>query len=388
MTSLKDQFLLDPKTIFLNHGSYGATPRAVFEDFQRRQLQLERDPVRFINTELPDLLKNARSALGRYLNAGADDLVYVPNATFGINVVAHALPLQPGDEVLSTDHEYGATNNLWSYICRKRGASYIKQAVAFPVASDEEIVEQIWAGVTPRTKVIFLSHITSPTALRLPVESVCRRAREAGLLTVIDGAHAPGQIALDLAAVGADFYVGNCHKWLCSPKGAAFLFTDRACQHHIEPLVIGWGWGEHRKPTAGSAYIDGLQWLGTDDPSAYLSVPTAIEFQARHRWPEVRERCHRLLETALRRASDQTGLNPLYPNHGRYYEQMAVIPLPRIPDLAAFNIRLYEKHRIQIPCMEWNGRRFLRISVQAYNSEDDLDALLAALRAELPTANG
>lgn len=387
MTSLKDQFLLDPKIIFLNHGSYGATPRAVFEEYRRRQLQLEHDPVYFINTELPVLLKDARSALGRYLNAGADDLVYIPNATFGINVVAHALPLQAGDEVLSTDHEYGAINNLWSYICRKRGASYIKRAVSFPATSDEEIVEQIWAGVTPRTKVIFLSHITSPTALRLPVEPLCRRARDAGLLTVVDGAHAPGQLALDLAATGADFYVGNCHKWLCSPKGAAFLFADRARQHLVEPLVIGWGWGEHRnKATTGSTYVDALQWLGTDDPSAYLAVPAAIEFQTRHRWPEVRERCHRLLESVVQRASAQTGLDPLYPSRGRRYEQMAVIPLPRIPDLAAFNGRLYEKYRIQVPCLEWNGRQLLRISIQAYNSEDDANALLAALRAELPTS--
>lgn len=383
MNSFKELFLLDPDIVYLNHGSYGATPRTVFEIYQGWQLQLERDPVDFINNQLPPLLKNARTALGRYLNANADDLAYVPNATFGLNVVAHALPLNPGDEVLTTDHEYGAINNLWSYVCRKRGASYRKQAVSFPAGSDAAIVEEIWVGITPRTKVIFLSHITSSTALRLPVEALCKRARAAGIVTVIDGAHAPGQIALDLDGLGADFYVGNCHKWLCSPKGAAFLYTRRERQALIEPLVIGWGWGEERKPSPNSDYIQGLQWLGTNDLSAYLSVPAAIAFQAQHDWPQVRERCHRLLKTALQRASDLTGLSPLYPNHGRYYEQMAVIPLPQIQDLAAFNARLYEKYRIQIPCMEWNGRRFLRISVQAYNSEEDLEALVAALRTEL-----
>lgn len=386
MRSLKDHFLLDPQIIYLNHGSYGATPRAVFEAYQNWQLQLEREPVKFINNELPSLLKDARRALGRYLNADADDLVYVPNATFGINIIAHALPLKPGDEILTTDHEYGATDNLWSYICEKRGAALIQQSVSFPIASEAEVLEEIWRGVTPRTRVIFLSHITSPTALRLPIASLCQRARAAGLITVIDGAHAPGQITLDLDALGADFYVGNCHKWLCSPKGAAFLHARRPRQHLIEPLVIGWGWGKNRKPSNEPAYIDALQRLGTDDLSAYLAVPAAIEFQARHHWPEVRAQCHALLAATLKQACDLTGLSPLYPEQGRHYAQMAVIPLPPVHDLESFNRRLYEKYRIQIPCIEWKGRQFLRISVQAYNSEEDLATLLAALRAELPAS--
>jgi isopenicillin-N epimerase len=386
MNSFKALFLLDANTVYLNHGSYGATPSTVFEIYQGLQLQLERDPVDFINNQLPPLLKDARTALGRYLNANPDDLVYVPNATFGLNVVAHALPLAPGDEVLTTDHEYGSINNLWSYVCRKRGASYRKQAVAFPVASDEAIIEEIWAGITPHTKVLFLSHITSSTALRLPVEALCKRARAAGIMTVIDGAHTPGQIALDLDGMGADFYVGNCHKWLCSPKGAAFLHTRRERQALIEPLVIGWGWGEERKPSPDSDYIQGLQWLGTNDLSAYLAVPEAIAFQARHDWAHVREDCHRLLATSLERAAELTGLSPLYPQQGRHYEQMAVLALPQLRDLTAFTTRLYEHYRIQIPCMAWNGRQFLRISVQAYNSQADLDALFAALQQELPAA--
>jgi isopenicillin-N epimerase len=386
MTSLKDHFLLDPHIIYLNHGSYGATPCSVFEAYQHQQLQLEREPVRFINNELPSLLKDARRALGRYLNADADDLVYVPNATFGLNVVAHALPLRAGDEVLTTDHEYGAMENLWSYICGKRGAAFIKQPVSFPVSSEAEMLEAIWRGVTPRTKVIFISHITSPTALRLPVAAVCQRARAAGVLTVIDGAHAPGQIDLDLDALGADFYVGNCHKWLCGPKGAAFLHTRRSRQQLIEPLIVGWGWGANRKPSGEPAYVDALQRLGTDDLSAYLTLPAAIEFQTQHQWPEVRERCHRLLETGLERAAELTGLSALYPCQGRFYEQMAVFELPHIRDLTAFNNRLYQHHHIQIPCIAWNKRQFLRISVQAYNSQEDLDALFAALEQELSAA--
>jgi isopenicillin-N epimerase len=384
MPPLKSLFLLDPDVVFLNHGSYGATPRPVFEACQHWRLRLEREPVQFINVELPGLLRQARGALAQYLNADPDDLVYVPNATFGMNVVARSLPLAPGDEVLTTDHEYGAIDNAWLHLCRKRGAHYLRQPVSFPATSEAAIIEEIWRGVTPRTRVLLLSHITSSTALRFPVEALCERARAAGILTVIDGAHAPGQIALDLRAIDADFYAGNCHKWLCSPKGAAFLYTRRDRQPLIDPLVIGWGFGENRKLAQHSAYVDALQWLGTNDPAAYLAVPAAIAFQQEHDWPRVRADCHRLLAESLHRVSELTGLAPLYGADGRQYEQMAVNALPRIDDLAAFNRRLFDGHRVEIPCIEWNGRQFLRIALQGYNSRADIDALLAALESELP----
>lgn len=383
MNAFKDIFLLDPQLIFLNHGSYGATPRPVLEACQEWQRRLERDPVHFINDELMPLLGEARAALGRYLNAGADDLVYIPNATFGLNVIARSLPLKPGDEVLATDHEYGSVNNIWVDVCDRRGVSYTRQAIDFPAASAEAMLEQLWGAVTPRTRAIFISHITSSTALRLPVEALCVRARAAGILTVIDGAHAPSQIPLDLAALDPDFYVGNCHKWLCSPKGAAFLYTRPALQPLIVPVVIGWGWGENRRRYTGSDYLDSLQWLGTNDLSAYLSVPAAIDFQASHDWPAVRARCRDLLAQALPRAMEITNMPSPYPTQGRQFEQMAVFELPPGCGAAALAERLYRRHRIQIPGMEWNGRQFLRISMQAYNTEQDLDALFNALGREL-----
>jgi isopenicillin-N epimerase len=381
---LRELFLLDPEVVFLNHGSFGATPRPVFDVYQSWQLRLERQPVYFVDRELPDLFRTARQALADYLNAGADDLVYVPNDTFGVNVVARSLILGPGDQVLASDHEYGACQRAWRFLSQKRGFSYVQQRIQIPATSKEEIVEEFWGGVTPDTKLIFISHITSPTALHMPVEAICARAREAGILTLIDGAHAPGQIPLDLEAVGADFYVGNAHKWLCGPKGSAFLHTRPAVQHLIEPLVTGWGWGEEKNFTYGSDYLDHLQWWGTKDPAAYLAVPAAIRFQTEHNWPAVQERCHQLVQQALDRIRRLTGLAPPYPDQGDFYHQMAAAPLPPMRDLKAFKSRLLDDYRVEIPCIEWGDRQFIRVSVQGYNSQGDVDILLDSLAALLP----
>jgi len=384
MESLKDLFLLDPQVVFLNHGSFGACPKAVFEAYQKWQLRLERQPVQFLGTEFPEHMRAARSALGEYLGAEADDLVFVPNATFGVNVIARSLNLQPGDEVLTSDHEYGACDRTWTFVCRKSGATYHHQPVGYPAGSAEEIAEQIWQGVTGRTRLIFLSHITSPTALTLPVAEICARARQAGILTLIDGAHAPGQIPLDLQAVGADFYTGNCHKWMLAPKGAAFLYARREVQEMVEPLVVSWGWDlPESTDLPGSFKLPGrLEWHGTDDPSACLAVPAAIEFMDRHDWESVRQDCHDLVRQAITRIQELTGLPCAYPDERSYF-MMAVAELPPQPDLPAFKSRLYEEHRVEAPCIEWNGRHFIRISVQGYNDQRDIDRLIDALRQML-----
>ncbi len=383
MNNLKAQFLLDPDVVFLNHGSFGATPRPVFEAYQEWQRRLEWQPVDFLVNELPDLLAEARQALGKYVNAGRDDVVYVPNATFAVNVVARSLDLGPGDEVLTTNHEYGACNNVWSFLSRKRGFSYRYQQINFPAESDESIVDQFVQGIRPQTKVIFLSHITSATAFRLPVAEICRYAAERGILTVVDGAHAPGQIPIDMEAIGADFYFGNAHKWMCSPKGAGFLFTRPEKQHLIEPLLVGWGWGEERTFTYGSDYLDSLQWLGTNDLSAYLAAPAAIEFQETNDWPAVRQACHKLLEETIRELSELTGIPPSYGDDGAYC-QMAVASLPHIKDLAELKSRLYKEFRIEVPCIEWQDQHFIRVSIQGYNSREDVDSLIKALRCLIP----
>jgi len=383
MNNYKADFLLDPEVVFLNHGSFGATPRPVFEVYQQWQLRLERQPVLFLGREFNALMAQARQALGEYLHAAEEDLVFIPNATHGVNIIARSLNLAAGDEVLASDHEYGACDYTWEFLCAQRGARYVHQAIPLPVSSEEEMVEQFWQGVTPRTRAIFISHITSPTALRLPVEAICRRARQAGILSIVDAAHSPGQIPVDLQALGADVVFGNCHKWMLAPKGAAFLYVRSEIQERIEPLVVSWGYRSTPETTAGSRFLDLLQWTGTKDPSAALAVPAAIDYMADHHWDTVRGECHALLRQAVERVCSLTALDPLYPLDSDFYSQMAIAPLPATVDLSTLKARLYDEYRVEVPLIEWNGRKFIRISIQAYNTPEDVDALLKALSALL-----
>jgi isopenicillin-N epimerase len=245
------------------------------------------------------------------------------------------------------------------------------------------VTERFWQGVTPRTKVIYLSHITSPTALRLPIESICQRARQAGIITVIDAAHSPGQIPFNVQAIDADFVFGNCHKWMMAPKGAAFLYARRDIQPRVEPYVVSWGYHPLPETTTGSRFIDILQWTGTKDFAAPLAVPAAIRFMEENDWEAVRRDCHALLRTALEEIGALTGLPPAYPLDSDFYGQMAVAPLPRI-NAAELKRRLYDEFRVEVPITNWRERFFVRISIQAYNSRADVDALLNGLRSILP----
>jgi isopenicillin-N epimerase len=383
MLGLGDSFQLEPTVTFLNHGSFGATPRSVFEAYQDWQLRLERQPVLFLGRELDGLLKESRQALGNYLNAGADDLVYIPNATHGVNIISRSLGLQSGEEILTSDHEYGACDYSWEFACEKTGAKYVHQPIPLPVHTEEEIVEGFWHGVTGRTKAIYLSHITSPTALRLPVEKICRLASQAGILTIIDAAHSPGQIPVDLQELGADIVFGNCHKWMLSPKGAGFLYVRPELQPLIEPLIVSWGFNVSPETTTGSRFVDLFQWNGTKDPAAALTVLRAIQFMDENDWGAVRLECHKLLRQALERICELTFLPPPYPLASDFYSQMGIAPLPRC-DLALLKSRLYDEYKIEVPLIQWQHAQFARISVQAYNSQDDIDLLVKALKILLP----
>lgn len=378
---LRSKFLLRPGVVFLNHGSFGACPQPVMRAYQNWQWELERQPVEFLGRRFNDLMRVAREALAGYLNAAPDDLVYVPNATTGLNIVARSLALKPGDEILTSDHEYGALDRTWRFICRKRGAVYTRQAIPLPVSTPTELVDRLWSAVNSRTRVIFLSHITSPTALVFPVREICRRARVEGITTVVDGAHAAGQVPLDLSEVGADYYAGNCHKWMNAPKGAGFLCVRREMQPLVEPLVVSWGW-EGDRPS-GSRFIDEQEYTGTRDISAYLSVPAAIEFMRENDWDRVRRECHDLASYARHEITRLTGLTPISPDSPEWYSQMVALPLPSC-DADDLKQRLYDEFRVEVPIITWNDRQFVRVSVQAYNNAADVDALVAALVRLLP----
>ena len=348
---MKELFLLDPEVVFLNHGSFGACPLPVFEAYQRCQRQLERQPVEFLALErtFPARLDAARGALAAYLGASADNLAFATNASSAVNAVARSLELAPGDEVLMGDEEYGGMELLWEYVTRRTGAKVVRRAF-----------DDLVPGA--HTKVVFCSHVEWTSGRVNDVAEICRRARDAGVLSIVDGAHAPGQIDLDLEAIGADVYAGNCHKWLCAPKGSGFLYARPEAQRLIDPLVVSWDWGD------GAAFHELHRWQGTRDPSAFLAVPDAIEFQAAHNWPSVRERCHALLAAA------DFGLEPLTDE----FVQMRGFRLEH-DDPPALKRRLYDEHRIEVPIVETRHGWSLRVSVQAYNDADDLRALAAAL---------
>ncbi len=369
---MKKHFLLDPDITFLNHGSFGACPKPVFDTYQAWQLELERRPVEFLGRRAIPLLAEAREKLAAYLNCAAQDVVYFPNPTTAINMVVRSLDLQPGDEILTTDHEYGAMDRTWRYYSQKKGAKYIQRHIPLPVSSHADFIENFWAGVTPQTKIIFLSHITSNTGLIFPVAEICKRAREAGILCIVDGAHAPAHIPLDLTALDADIYTGAAHKWLMAPKGAAFLYARRDVQQWLDPLIISWGYDSEPGYGSGNTFLDYHEWQGTRDLAAFLSVPAAIDFQREQAWDQVRTRCRELVLAVRQEVSDLTGIPPICANPEEWLGQMVALPLPKGVDGPALKERLYDEYRIEIPYTQFDGQSFLRLSVQGYNTEAEL----------------
>lgn len=374
--SLRDQFNLRPDIAHLNHGSFGACPKPIFQDYQKWQLALETDPVQFFVKDGPVHLKRSREALGSFVGCEADDLVFTMNPSYAINIIAKGFDLKEGDEILTTDLEYGAIDRTWNYYCRAAGAKYIRQKISLPIVSKDRIIDEFFSGLTNRTKAVFISHICSTTALRLPVEEICEIAKEKGLITIVDGAHIPGHIPLNLQTLKADIYTGACHKWLLTPKGCCFLYVKKEFQP-FDPLVISWGY-EADKPS-NSQFIDHHQLQGTRDCSAFLTVPKALEFRVENDWDKVAADCRKLVQANFEEFAEAAGGTMLCPNSDDFLGQMCSISI-NCQDSFALHDKLYSDHAIEIPVMPHNESVFMRYSINAYNSQEELNRLFEALR--------
>ena len=373
---MKSQFLLNPEITFLNHGSFGACPKPIFENYQYWQLELEKEPVQFIQKNSAQYLKTSKDALANYIGCSSDDFFYTTNPTVAVNTVLRSLNLEEGDEVLTTNHEYGAMDRTWSYFSKKKGIKYIRQNISLPILSKEQILDEFWSGYTSKTKIIFISHISSVTALVFPVKEICEKARELGLITIIDGAHVPGQLDLNIQELNPDFYTGALHKWLLAPKGVSFLYVKKTFQNKIDPLVVSWGY-ESESPS-DSQFLDYHQHQGTRDISAFLTIPKAIEFLRVNNWEERAASCRKLIRDNYNKFCELLNSKPICPVTSEFLVQMCSIPIQTTKPLE-LKETLFHKYKIEIPVMKLEDKFFLRIAINVYNSQQDLEILQEAL---------
>ena len=376
MANLKSEFLLSKEYTHLNHGSFGACPKPIFEDYQHWQLQLERDPVDFITNKGLKQLETSKKALGSFINCSADDIVLTTNPTYAINIIAKSLRLEKGDEILSTNHEYGALDKTWDYYCGKKGAKYIRQHIPIPLESKEQFIEHFWRGYTPKTKAVFISHLTSMSALIFPVKEICEKAKELGLLTIVDGAHVPGHIPLNLQEIKADIYTGACHKWLLTPKGCSFLYANKTIQNDFDPVIISWGYDADVK--GASDFLDYHQQQGTRDYSAFLTIPAALNFRKQNNWDNVSLKAKQLILNNYEDLCSIFGTKPICPVTDEFLGQMCSVPVPVKDPLPLKNL-LFDSYKIEIPVFKLGEQVFLRLATQAYVSQNDIDYLKDSL---------
>jgi isopenicillin-N epimerase len=414
---LRSRWTLRPGVTYLNHGSFGPSPRSVIAARQRWIERLESEPMDFFVRQLEGHLEDARQRLAEVVGTSSENLVLVDNATLGMNIVATSFPLAAGDEVLATNHEYGAVLRIWRERCQRAEARLVVQRLPERFHSADELVEAFFAGATERTKLIVVSHITSPTAILLPVAEICRRANERGIRLCIDGPHALAAVPVEIDRLECDFYCASCHKWMSAPFGSGFLYVHPRWQATVRPVVVSWGNSLSGRPRS---WQDEFVWSGTRDPTAFLAIPAAIDFLANlslqsesgprsaptelpaqrmnsseRAWLRFgahgaegvglyRELSRKLLDAARCKITALTQLEPIGAMH--HCPSMMSFPLPAHTaeptegHMHPLQCALWDRFQIEVPIVNWCGRRYLRVSCHLYNDEADIDRLVDALR--------
>ena len=380
---LKAEWNLRPGTTYLNHGSFGPPPHCVREARQKWQDAIDSQPMDFFVRQLEPAWRAARDRLAAFVGAASGDLIFVDNATVGMNIIADSFPITTGDEVLLTDHEYGAVQRIWQRACEKVDATTSIVKLPLPFRSVNETVDAIFAAANERTRMIVVSHITSPTAVILPVAEICERARKRGIAVAIDGPHAIAQVPLDLQKLGCDFYTASCHKWLSGPFGSGFLYSAPHQQQYIRPPVLSWG---RLPPNKIDSWSDEFVWSGTRNPVAYLGVPAAINFLENIGLDAFRARTHWLAQYARRRLVEVFQLEPIVPDDSTWYASMAHVPLAQTTTNETCAVAnplqhtIWERLGIEVPIVDFAGRRYIRVSCHLYNDTEQIDQLVAGLK--------
>lgn len=374
---MKSTFLLSENIHYLNHGSFGACPKTVFNKYQEWQLKLEQEPFQFMTKTGVVALKKSKEALADFLHCQPEDFFFTPNPTTALNTVIKSLELNPGDEILTTSLEYGAMDKTWDFYCLKSGAKYVQQTITLPIKNKEHFLDMFWQGLSENTKIIFISEITSSTALILPVKEIVAKAKVLGLITIIDGAHTPGHIELDIAAMNPDFYAGAVHKWLLAPKGSSFLYASKRFQDKVEPLSVSWGYDS---ATPGdSQFLDYHEFNGTRDFSAYLVVPELLQFRKDHDWLNKTDHCKDLILEWYPKLCEVVGSQPICPLTKDFLGQMCSVPI-LTDDPIELKEELYQRYHIEIPVTNHEDRYWVRLSIQPYTTTEDIEALYKALK--------